>query len=275
MLLYGYFPSDPRVRKEVRTLIEDENNHIRIVCLKADDTTENFPRTKTISLIQKNNPIKRQRIFGLLSFWLLTTIFLLRQKSGYIIHSHDLTALPPIILPSLLKKAKFVIYDSHEFFPEAAHCELGSIFGIFFLILEKICMKFVDFIIGISPPQKKLTTHRYKKPFLLIPNYPSKKIVTKLYLQEKIEFPKNRINIISHGVIRRSREYFTLIDTMKLLKDNKDIHLILIGDGPDFDDLVVYTNEMDLKSVTFTGRLPFNHWQFIILVNILFSLYPL
>lgn len=36
MILFGYFPSDPRVRKEVHSLLKDKENSITIVCLNED-----------------------------------------------------------------------------------------------------------------------------------------------------------------------------------------------------------------------------------------------
>lgn len=258
MLLYGYFPSDPRIRKEVLSLVKNKKNEIQIVCLEADTIHTKIPRTKIVPLISRGKKRKRESIFGLLRFWLLATLFLFRQEKGYIIHAHDLIALPPIILPHLFRKTNYVIYDSHEFFPEAAYVELGSLFGIFFLILEKFCMKFVSLIIGISLPQKKLMTERYRKPFLLIPNYPSLETIKQIEKQSPLVLNKNQINLISHGVIRRSREYFTLIDVMKKLEKRNDIMLIIIGTGPDFEELQEYTNNLKLKNVTFLGRLSFS-----------------
>jgi len=257
MPLYGYFPSDPRVRKEVLSLVKDKKNEIEIICIEADKIHKKIPRTKIVPLMPSGKKRKRESVFGLIKFWIITTLYLLRQEKGYVIHAHDLTALPPIILPRLFKKTNYVIYDSHEFFPEAAHEELGILFSIFFLFLEKICMKFVTTIVGISPPQKYLMTKRYGKPFILIPNYPSLETIKQIGKQSPLKVHKDKIDIISHGVIRKSREYFTLIDVMKKLEKRTDIALVVIGDGPDFEELQEYTKNLKLENVTFMGRLPF------------------
>ncbi len=257
MPLYGYFPSDPRVRKEVLSLVKNKKNEIEIICIEADTIHTKIPRTKIVPLMPSGKKRKRESVFGLIKFWILTTLYLLRQEKGYIIHAHDLTALPPIILPRLFKKTNHVIYDSHEFFPEAAHEELGVLFSIFFLYLEKFCMKFVTTVVGISPPQKYLMTKRYGKPYILIPNYPSLETIKQIGKQTPLKVHKDKIDIISHGVIRKSREYFTLIDVMKKLEKRTDIALIVIGDGPDFEELQEYTKNLKLENVTFLGRLPF------------------
>ena len=80
MLLYGYFPSDPRIRKEVLSLVKNKKNEIQIVCLEADTIHTKIPRTKIVPLISRGKKRKRESIFGLLRFWLLATLFLFRQE---------------------------------------------------------------------------------------------------------------------------------------------------------------------------------------------------
>jgi len=69
-----------------------------------------------------------------------------------------------------------------------------------------------------------------------------------------LKLHKNKIDIISHGVIRKSREYFTLIDVLKKLEKRTDIALVVIGDGPDFEELQEYTKKLKLENVTFGCR---------------------
>ncbi|MHA1921524.1 MAG: hypothetical protein ACTSVP_00505, partial [Candidatus Heimdallarchaeota archaeon] len=94
MPLYGYFPSDPRVRKEVLSLVKNKKNEIEIICIDADTIHTKIPRTKIVPLMSSGKKRKRESVFGLIKFWILTTLYLLRQEKGYVIHAHDLTALP-------------------------------------------------------------------------------------------------------------------------------------------------------------------------------------
>jgi glycosyltransferase involved in cell wall biosynthesis len=218
---------------------------------------------------------KRQSVFSLLLFWLLTTLYILKQNAETIIHAHDLTGLPPIILLKITRKIKAVIYDSHELFPEAARDELGWLYGLFFLILERVCMNFVDIIIGISKEQKDLMIKRYKKPFILLLNYPSLHEIKPLYNLPKIDLNKDCTNIVFHGSIRKDRKMITLIDVFEKAKtQNNRLFLYVIGDGPDFSKVKQYAQANNVSNIIFTGKLPFSEtFQYLRSCDIAIALY--
>ena len=274
MILYGYFPSDIRVRKEINTLMVDKRNKITLLCLK-EDSKFNSERVNVISLKPNITSSKRKGVFTLLSFWYLVTIFLLKQNSVDIVHAHDLTGLPPIIIPKILGKIKKVIYDSHELFPEAANEELGWIFGKFFLILERICMFYVDLIVGISKEQKNLMQRRYNKPYILLPNYPSLEEIKPFYKLTRKKLESDSINIICHGTIKKNRNFTTILDVLHILNErNEKFFLYIIGEGPDFIKTKNYAKKLAINNICFTGRLPYSEtFRYLMSGDIAIALY--
>ncbi len=70
------------------------------------------------------------------------------------------------------------------------------------------------------------------------------------------ELPEG-FRIIFTGNIGTSQALETVIDAAALLKDHKDIHWILVGDGRNRDHVYEYAKEKDvLDNVHFTGRKP-------------------
>jgi len=274
MILYGYFPSDTRVRKEINTLLEDKRNKITLLCLK-EDSKFNSERVNVISLNPNIISSKREGVFALISFWYLVTIYMLKQNNVNIVHAHDLTGLPPVIIPKILGKVKKVIYDSHELFPEAANEELGWIYGKFFLILERICMFYVDLIVGISKEQKYLMQRRYNKPYILLPNYPSLEEIKPFYKLTGKKLESDSINIICHGIIRKNRNFITILDVLHILNErNEKFFLYIIGNGPDFIKIKNYAKKLTINNICFTGRLPFSEtFQYLMSGDIAIALY--
>lgn len=257
MPLYGYYPSDPRVRKEVDELLS-LNFDIHIVCLDQDPGT--LPPGVYVHPVSKQiQRHQRESVPNLLLFWVLCFIFLLKQGRGLIIHAHDLSALPPAVLAKFIHLCDILIYDSHEFFPDAAKIDLGWIFGFFFYSLEKICMLYVDLLVGISTYQRNLFYSRYHKEMIVLPNYPKLTEIEDLQNQEPLKYDTDGFVIIAHGTVRQDRNYFELLTAFKMLKENNhNIHLVIIGDGPDAKAVQQIIKTDNLTNVHYIGKLPFS-----------------
>ena len=257
MPLYGYYPSDPRVRKEVTELLSLDLD-IHIVCLNQDQG-ELPPNVHVHSLMKNVRSNQRESIPNLIFFWVFCFIFLTKQDKGLIIHAHDLTALPPAALAKFFHICSILIYDSHEFFPDAAKTELGWIFGFFFFTLEKLCVLFVDLLVGISTFQRDLFFSRYHKHMIVLPNYPTLKEVDKLSSLSPLKYNTDGFVITAHGTVRQDRCYFELLTAFKMIYDNGlNIHLLNNGDGPDKQAVDEYITTNHLTNVHSIGKLPFS-----------------
>lgn len=77
--------------------------------------------------------------------------------------------------------------------------------------------------------------------------------------QEFIEkFPKDKFIVGYAGTLGLANNLFPLLDAAELLKNNKDIQIVLVGDGKLKHELVEYANSKKLDNVTFMGRVAKN-----------------
>ncbi len=58
------------------------------------------------------------------------------------------------------------------------------------------------------------------------------------------------------GSIGESNSIFNLIKAARLLIDQLDIYFVIVGDGPQFEEMKSYAKEHDINNLTFTGKLP-------------------
>lgn len=72
-------------------------------------------------------------------------------------------------------------------------------------------------------------------------------------LKDLFNIPKDKILVGNCSAIAPHKDYFTFIETAKLLDADK-YHFIIIGDGPMEDEIKSYAK--DLKNLTFTGFMP-------------------
>lgn len=71
---------------------------------------------------------------------------------------------------------------------------------------------------------------------------------------EDISFEEHQYTILGAGRIEPRKDFKTLIQAHKYLSSTHDIHTIILGDGPDIDDLKRIADENDLEdTVTFPG----------------------
>jgi glycosyltransferase involved in cell wall biosynthesis len=78
-------------------------------------------------------------------------------------------------------------------------------------------------------------------------------------LKEIYSIDKNKVLVGNCSAITKEKDYFTFIDTAKLLNniDQQKYHFIIIGSGALEDELKTYAK--DMKNITFTGFLPNIH----------------
>lgn len=70
-----------------------------------------------------------------------------------------------------------------------------------------------------------------------------------------LNIPKNKFLVGYIGSIGHSNSVFNLVKAANLLKNNNDIHFIMVGDGPQLEELKQYTDKYHLNNITFKGKL--------------------
>ncbi len=125
-------------------------------------------------------------------------------------------------------------------------------------LFESVFPKF-DKIIGISNSVLERFLDKYKanKTDVIFNIIDSNKIINKSK-EEKIEYDKEKLNLISVGRIHNMKGYDRLVDVLNELNINKkldDVIVRLIGDGPDFELVKNKIKEYNLEDkVLLMGR---------------------
>ena len=268
MILYKDFISDNRVQREAIFLAKNKNQIEVINCKSPGNKKSNINNNKRIknSAIMEVQPKKRETVKSLLKFWILVLYYLIKEKkTPNIIHAHDLTGLPPAVLYKILFPKVKLIYDSHELFPEAAKEKLNKFYWLCFLLIEYICSKFINILIGASPLQLKILKRRINKPQFCILNVPDLDIVKKDFDHENLEIhplstnKEKFVKIVYSGGVYRQRGYDEFIlSAAKVLEKNPNFEFWIVGGGIYLDKVKEMVKKHNITNhFIFTGAVPY------------------
>ena len=187
----------------------------------------------------------------------------------------------PMNIEAFLQKGKFDVLHFHNFiFPLSFqilersrslniltfHANLdGSKFlkkwPLFLFLLQKFVDWKIDGIIGVAPLNLELFK-KYKGPKIVIPNG----IDPKEFNPKKPKVKKYRdgkINILFLSRIEERKGLVYLLRAYKILQKKfgagwveKNLRLIIVGEGPLKEQLEAWTKENGLKNVVFEGKVP-------------------
>jgi len=217
MILYKYFISDTRVKREATTLAQ-KGFEIEIINLKKPYNKNRGNKNHNTQIknreIMEVDPKKRPSIIGLLKFWIIAFIHLIKLRYiPNIIHAHDLTGLPPAVLYKIVYPQVRVIYDSHELFPEAAKDKLNIFYWLSFLFIEIFFSKLINILIGASPLQLKILKRRINKPEFCVLNVPDLDLINKEFNLENLrDHPfshdkESKVKVVYSGEVLPYRGY--------------------------------------------------------------------
>ncbi len=78
-----------------------------------------------------------------------------------------------------------------------------------------------------------------------------------------IDLPKNKFIVGYIGSIGHSNSVINLIKAANLLKENTDIFFLMVGDGPQLDELKEFTQKNNIKNINFFGKLEKNKTMYL------------
>lgn len=145
------------------------------------------------------------------------------------------------------RKKKILISTWHEVWGKKYWKEYLGWKGIFGYWIEKFSSKMPDKIIAVSEDTKKKLIKQLKvnpRKIVVIPNG------IELNDFDKIKPSKETSDIIFAGRLLSHKNVDILIKAMNHLKEKK---LIIIGDGPELNNLKKLASELRLKNVVFKG----------------------
>ncbi len=116
--------------------------------------------------------------------------------------------------------------------------------------------KFFDTIINVSEGAMHSFVDKTKidcKKVIYIPNYiDTKEIINKSLENIELELNGNKYNLIAVGRICKQKGFDILINYMeKIIEENKNINLYIIGDGPDKEKIQKNINKKNLQKYIF------------------------
>jgi glycosyltransferase involved in cell wall biosynthesis len=256
MVVYSYYPRDPRVRKEATALARNGYD-VTVICLR--NTGE--AKEETVGGVKvRRLPFRTERSGGKLRYAYQYIVFFamaacavstahIRRRFG-VVHAHSLPDF--IVFTAAFPKltgAK-VVLDLHEAMPEIYLSKMGaknSAGPLFRLMVaqEKISMAFADRVITVSDligdifverglPREKLTiiwnTPDYEKPMPPVSGGGKR--------------------LVYAGSMNEFQDFDTVIDGLAELKD---VELDIFGEGTQAEPLGRKIAEKGLKNVHLKG----------------------
>ncbi len=264
IIRHGYFPQDPRVRKEVKALLE-QGYKIDVICLR-DKYEQLFDVWQGVKVYRV--PLSHKRlgfihyVFEYLNFFIRAFF---KVSKLHLKHRYDLIQINTMpdflafsaLLPRLMG-AK-VVLDMHELMPEffAARFKFAgaSLLVYCVILVERIAAQFSHRIIMVSPLQASILKNRaISKTYVIVPNVPDDDLFS-----EKIQYNSNdtlKNILITHGTIAKRYGAQVIVRALPcILKEISSVRLYIVGDGEYLKDLKNEVLKMGLKEyVIFTGR---------------------
>jgi len=236
---------DPRVKKEVRALVE-QGYEVSVVYW---DRTNFIPYTVPIEAWDKGARIYHIPTYGIIKYLPYPLKFLLFQYRAYkktrswdvdIVHCHDFDTLR-IGIKIKKKRNCRLIYDSHENW-ELMIRDYHPLLGIVSGILEKRWLKQVDTVITVDKGTTEYIKHKSDKPVVMIEN-------CKNLLSKKYNPSHNGCFTVSYfGTLDNSRMFPRLCDYIGKMNDVK---FIIGGFGSEAKS--VYRKSKKYENITFLG----------------------
>ena len=287
IIRHGYYPEDPRVRKEVSVLVE-KGYEVDVICLKNKEgrgepvCSPNLKNGVNVYCI----PLRHHRgsIFWYMFEYSLAFVFFF-FKISFLYLKKKYSLIQVNTMPDFLVFATIIpklggakiLLDMHEVMPELLDSKFNisekHLLAKLLKLLEHLSTKYADHILAVSEPCLKLLVSRGlpSSKATIVYNVPDdnlfnfQKITTKSVvagLQTRIK----RFTLISHGSVLKRYGFQTIIRAMPYLKPHiPGIRLIIMGEGEYLQELVKLVKNLGVQdSVDFIGRVPLDEVPYII-----------
>ena len=255
--------NESRIEKEVRSLIDlklvDEVVFLGYESLGKPSREMVYPGVTfiRIKLYSKNSSLKIFRYLMFIEFFFKALYLSFRLKYD-IINLHSLHVLPIGIFIKTFRQKK-VIYDAHELETEVNGSK--GLLRIFSKIIERISIKFVDYVIVVSTNISEWYKRSYSiDNITVIRNVPN---ATQTSSQNDIfrhlfSIPKDHIIFIYQGLLNKSRGVNIILETFSQI-NQRNKHIIFLGDGPmkkEIQDLSQNVHNIHFHSLVEVNELP-------------------
>ncbi len=273
VLFDNYYPKDPRVRKEIRTLAR-EGHRVMVIARRGDG--EERRESNDAEIVRVEFPLMRRGgvpyailYYGLARHSALYWILRLRGWRPHAVHVHDLPAAISSLVAAKLLRLPLIV-DMHEDWPELLlfYSKGRSILSkiltypiyLALKIEERVLLKLADGIITISEEFRDLLLERGADPDKVVVVHNTIDLAEMRALGD-VPAPEleGDLKLVYVGGLGPHRDLETVIRGVKLLVDGGvGATLYLVGEGFYRRRLEGLVSELGLGDrVHFTGWLPF------------------
>ncbi|HNW81255.1 MAG TPA: glycosyltransferase family 4 protein [bacterium] len=242
-----------------------------------------FSKTEVIDSITycwiKTPKYKKSQSFGRIvnAFVFVLGLFLVKKKSFGKPDVIIVTSPTPFsIINGYYYKKKFnakLIFEVRDIWPLTL-IEIGSIskwhpFILFMQMFENFSYRVSDHVVSVLPEAyKHMEQHGMKRnKFVYIPNGidESEKLENSQSAQKLLNLiPQNKLIVMYAGKIGISNALENIVNAAKLVVRNDNIHFVIIGSGPEKQNLSELVRENDLKNVAFLNPVAKSEMQLIL-----------
>jgi len=260
-------PYDRRVWQEA-TSLRQAGHRVTVICPKGKDYEASEEMLEGVQIYRYPLPIEAQGALAYfveygsaLTFQLLLAIRVLFLRGFDVIQACN----PPDLLflvaaPFKLLGKKF-IFDHHDLFPELFEVKFGA--GSFLhrmtLRAERATFWLADGVISTNEGFRQIAISRgHKRPedVRVVLSAPDPKRLYRVEPDQSLKVGR-RFCIFYIGVMGSQDGVDLMLKAARAIVDRgrTDMQFLLVGDGPEYADLVATTTQMGLDHfVTFTGR---------------------
>lgn len=259
---HGYFPEDPRVRRDVAALAE-AGFEVDVICMRrAGERRTDVWRGVKVHRVGREHHRSgpAHYAFEYASFFVRALVWLSMMapvKRMDIVQVHTMPDF--LVFTSVVPKAlgARVVLDVHELVPELLEAEFEHQLPVHLrklaLALERWAIGYADVAVAVSDLQRRLLAHRTGTDFLVIPNVPEEMPPGEPPNGAPADVPV----VVTHGSMLKRYGPDVLVRALPEVLQHVRVNLYLIGDGEYLPTVRAEVRRLGLQDhVTFTGRVP-------------------
>ena len=257
----GYFPEDPRVRREVGALL-DEGYEVDVLCLRGPgEARVGTWRSARIHRLPgkhvRRGPLRyvwEYASFFVLAFQKITRLHLRNRYDLVQVHTLPDALVFAALVPKL-SGAK-VLLDMHELMPEFAAMKFrfpgSSLIVRATTVFERSGARFADRVLAVSTAQASILEPRIRKRCFIVPNVPDETLLGNV----PTAMPHEPVPVVmTHGTMTEFYGVQLFISALPLVVRDQPVKALIVGDGEFLPELKRQAVELGVdEHVDFTGR---------------------
>lgn len=261
MILYSYYPQDPRPRREIEALIQS-GYQVDLICLRGKEQVKKenqFGCNVYRVNLQRSRESKIKYIqlylsFCIRSFFVLNWMYIKNRYDA--VHTHNMPDF--LVFLAVIPKifGSKVVLDLHDPSPEILMTifKKGKKSRLFKIIvwIEKISIKFSDLVITVNKAFVDTFISRGcpREKLRIVMNSPQNSVFEKYTKNAVIKPRGDKFILMYHGMIVEKHGLDTMVKALQILRSKiANLEMIICGYGEYEPQLLKDIKEYDLESL--------------------------